>query len=1694
MLNVKTIFNVNNENRKLYIPVYVNTWRLIGLIDSGSDVTIMSKSMHSKVLKGGLLEKAAIANLTTFSGNSIPVLGKFNCLLKLHTKHPGIQVQVLVIDDIPQIPKLLLGNNLLQEGLGTIGYTGDVPPNHVPHVMFQKPEPFAPSVYFKNTYEIYECMGTYSIGPYEQASIVMCLDQGAPVLRTDYILISGVSIGDVVVIPSRTDLCWDSTQNCFVGTACIVNLTSQPIMGAVISGKYEIINKFTAIAIDEQIPENLRKILKNHPLGRELLPSSENFTHTVPLMTVNSISANAGSTVSINDTDTSEALFGDSPTYTGTADLDFDIIEPQGLDIPTLVYSTAEEAVQLHTFPAHIRSYLKEIFIDKYPEVVSLHCLDAGNLSLTLGFTQLRLRKGERLPRSRRIFHVSPGDNRHLDDIIDLLIKFNYIQRAATTPTGHHLYGMSAYLIPRAKPGNLGRLIIDYSPVNNLLESPSSVIPEINSTLQFLQGKVLYSALDLRQAYLALKIDEESRPLTRFLTPSGSYEWLSLPTGAANSPAHFSVAIDKIIHNEPVLDATGQPVYDAPNVVRLNRLPLAATKAYFDDVICASKLLPTYEATLKEHFEQLEKAVKRLHFHGAKLSVSKCKFAKSSIFFLGWHISHDYVMADPRRIQKVVDFAFPTNKKAMRAFLGVLNSLRKVMPLDLVKGMTSLTPLTSSKVDYAPTEKHKQVFEELKQALIQEPLYCKLIDERAEKFLWVDAATGSGVLGGVLAQRIVGTGDEKILPEYLDLEDKVHQIIYDLELKYIPCTLYTNLPIVLPKPSLRKTVPPKIKGKEELLGFTENNVHDSMFYSVLSVLALYNCTPPGSILELREKCVKKLKSGILARQLLDFQFNMNFDEYNSFISEFKNGTVGPDDNMYLIHALAQVLYRPIIVISSLEMHKASPIHHFHSQADRPPVILGLYKVGKHRIFKPFYFTKNCEFKLDSLKGKINIVAYTAKVIPAGFESRSILDLEVFAILTSLYAFQRFISGVKVNLLTDSRVLYYLFSSKVGDSSVKIRRWCLKLISDYPTVQLHFVKSSENLADFLTREGLPQGDLSKFSLKNIQIADIFPHLPQISFSLLEWAQFVDSHPEYLTINDQPPEISQTHVLAISKGLENVEAVKAPLQLLQEKLSRANIINAQKKEFVEVYTKCLASENFEYTEKNAKPNATPVTYKLVFNLLMVNRGHYRIMLPPSLIGVLLSLTHLIGHQGLVRMLKDMQSYYFHNMSSITKRFVSRCHSCFLTNKGTKKQTMGFYPVPTRPFEELTMDIAENLNKSGGYQHLLIMQCILTDFVIIVPLKEKTSAEISRAILNSVLQNFNVDKIHSDNGPGFRSHTWMEVMAAFGVKIIGSSALHPEGRGQIERLVRTVKTLLQKYLATRPTLNWEYLPYVISKVMNNTISPKTGFKPQEMVFGKDTCGKTFLSNQIAEPHYTVKNNLVLINQLSKEITEMKEMAIEQIENLRIEQNERVNKNRTHKEFKPNDIVFVVDRTIVEGSTQPLRTKFSPSPYVVIKPSFTTTLVKRIADGFTALYSNNDLKLFKKLDPKFNNLPVPVLKVLQHEFVNFINEDFATLTEHDKLDLPESLELFNPDDNYVDEPDIENTNVSEARLPNKRFNNIGETLQDEFEPEDEPPSEQIPGTDSDNDSISDSDDPGVSLRFGRRRKVGFTTGNTES
>jgi hypothetical protein len=59
---------------------------------------------------------------------------------------------------------------------------------------------------------------------------------------------------------------------------------------------------------------------------------------------------------------------------------------------------------------------------------------------------------------------------------------------------------------------------------------------------------------------------------------------------------------------------------------------------------------------------------------------------------------------------------------------------------------------------------------------------------------------------------------------------------------------------------------------------------------------------------------------------------------------------------------------------------------------------------------------------------------------------------------------------------------------------------------------------KNLSDFLTREGLPPGDIEKLNLKNTQILDFVDHLPKEEFTLKEWAQYCADNPQYLTVTD------------------------------------------------------------------------------------------------------------------------------------------------------------------------------------------------------------------------------------------------------------------------------------------------------------------------------------------------------------------------------------------------------------------------------------------------------------------------------------------------------------------------------------------------------------------------------------------------
>ena len=115
-------------------------------------------------------------------------------------------------------------------------------------------------------------------------------------------------------------------------------------------------------------------------------------------------------------------------------------------------------------------------------------------------------------------------------------------------------------------------------------------------------------------------------------------------------------------------------------------------------------------------------------------------------------------------------------------------------------------------------------------------------------------------------------------------------------------------------------------------------------------------------------------------------FNNDYGTYRPFLDKFKSGKHLIDNNFYLVEALATGLYRPIIILSALKEHAEIPIIKFNHNSNRPPLIYGLYESDGLRVFKLFFFSKNITFNLDSLKVKIEIVAYLSKTVPEGFKS------------------------------------------------------------------------------------------------------------------------------------------------------------------------------------------------------------------------------------------------------------------------------------------------------------------------------------------------------------------------------------------------------------------------------------------------------------------------------------------------------------------------------------------------------------------------------------------------------------------------------------------------------------------------------------------------------------------------------------
>ncbi len=102
------------------------------------------------------------------------------------------------------------------------------------------------------------------------------------------------------------------------------------------------------------------------------------------------------------------------------------------------------------------------------------------------------------------------------------------------------------------------------------------------------------------------------------------------------------------------------------------------------------------------------------------------------------------------------------------------------------------------------------------------------------------------------------------------------------------------------------------------------------------------------------------------------------------------------------------------------------------------------------------------------------------------------------------------------------------------------------------------------------------------------------------------------------------------------------------------------------------------------------------------------------------------------------------------------------------------------------------------------------------------------------------------------------------------------------------------------------------------------------------------------------------------------------------------------------------MLDRAKVPGASRPLKTKLQCTPYILILVRHTSSVVRRLSDGFTSLYSHNNLKKYSGGNPLFKDLPKEVKDILVNKFSDLLAEDLTTIARYDPLEVPNTLQLI--------------------------------------------------------------------------------------
>lgn len=401
----------------------------------------------------------------------------------------------------------------------------------------------------------------------------------------------------------------------------------------------------------------------------------------------------------------------------------------------------------------------------------------------------------------------------------------------------------------------------------------------------------------------------------------------------------------------------------------------------------------------------------------------------------------------------------------------------------------------------------------------------------------------------------------------------------------------------------------------------------------------------------------------------------------------------------------------------------------------------------------------------------------------------------------------------------------------------------------------------------------------------------------------------------------PDISNDNSEASSSGDSPVSSVSSSVYIPTVPITVGDLEGINTENFIRLQKEDESLKPlFEQAVSGEKKRGSAfiIEGSLLYRIGITNRPTSKqLVVPITLRPKVLALAHdakLAGHVGVTRViLKITPLFYWPNLYSDVRDYVTSCEIC---QKVSKQPTPPAHPlvrvpVVAEPFSRVVFDIIGPFNETrAGNKFVLVVVDFATRYPEAIPLPNIRAETVADALISIFTRVGFSKEVQHDKALNFCNQLMDCLWKHTGVKEIKSSAYHPATNSVVERMNRTLKEAL-KALAADYKEDWDsLLPYILFAV-REVPCRSTGFSPFELLYGRQVRGPLTLLREMWDgtlPEEDSPNAVSYVLQMRDRLTELRDLAVDKLEESQTEQKTWFDKKARTREFKPGDKVLVL------------------------------------------------------------------------------------------------------------------------------------------------------------------------------------------